>query len=135
MSLFEESERFGDAARLVQERLQRGDILSGFGHPLYRNDDPRALAILPMLPPDPTRDAMRDAMDLIRGKQPNVDFALVSLRRALRLKPGSALSLFAISRTAGWYLGRLMRPRNRAPPRWKACPYAPSLSRTKRLER
>jgi hypothetical protein len=45
---------------------------------------------------------MRDAMDLIRGKQPNVDFALVSLRRALRLKPGSALSLFAISRTAGW---------------------------------
>ena len=25
--LFEESERFGDAARLVQERLRRGDIL------------------------------------------------------------------------------------------------------------
>ena len=73
--LFEESERFGDAARLVQERLRRGDILPGFGHPLYRNDDPRALAILPLLPPDPTRDAMSDAMDLIRGKQPNVDFA------------------------------------------------------------
>ena len=51
MSLFEESERFGDAARLVQERLRRGDILPGFGHPLYRNDDPRALAILPVLPP------------------------------------------------------------------------------------
>jgi hypothetical protein len=67
LSLFEESERFGDAARLVQERLRRGDILPGFGHPLYRNDDPRALAILPLLPPDPTRDAMRDAMDLIRG--------------------------------------------------------------------
>jgi citrate synthase len=31
-----------------------------------------------------------------------VDFALVSLRRALRLKPGSALALFAIGRTAGW---------------------------------
>lgn len=35
--LFEESERFGDAAQLVQERLRRGDILPGFGHPLYRN--------------------------------------------------------------------------------------------------
>jgi citrate synthase len=119
--LFEESERFGDAARLVQERLRRGDILPGFGHPLYRNGDPRALAILPLLPPDPTRDAMRDAMDLIRGKQPNVDFALVSLRRALRLKPGSALSLFAISRTAGWIAhaleqqieDKLIRPRAR----------------------
>ena len=64
---------------------------------------------------------MRDAMDLIRGKQPNVDFALVSLRRALRLKPGSALSLFAISRTAGWIAhaleqqieDKLIRPRAR----------------------
>jgi len=93
LSLFEESERFGDAARLVQERLRRGDILPGFGHPLYRNDDPRARD-LTRAAADPTRDAMRDAMDLIRGKQPNVDFALVSLRRALRL--------FAISRTAGW---------------------------------
>src|SRR5262249_26265761 len=52
--LFEEAERFGDAARLVQERLRRGDILPGFGHPLYRSGDPRALALLPLLPPDPT---------------------------------------------------------------------------------
>jgi len=119
--LFEEAERFGDAARLVKERLRRGDILPGFGHPLYRNGDPRALALLPLLPPDPTRDALRDAMDTIRGKQPNVDFALVSLRRALRLKAGSALALFAIGRTAGWIAHaleqqaeeKLIRPRAR----------------------
>jgi citrate synthase len=100
--LFEEAERFGDAAGLVRERLRRGDILPGFGHPLYRGGDPRALTLLSLLPPDPTRDAVREAMDSIRGVQPNVDFALVSLRRALRLKPGSALALFAIGRTAGW---------------------------------
>jgi citrate synthase len=119
--LFEEAERFGDAARLVQERLRRGDILPGFGHPLYRNGDPRALALLPLLPPDPTRDALREAMDTIRGKQPNLDFALVSLRRALHLKPGSALALFAIGRTAGWIAhaleqqaeDKLIRPRAR----------------------
>jgi citrate synthase len=100
--LFEEAERFGDAGRQVQERLRRGDILPGFGHPLYRDGDPRAEALLSLLPPDPTRDAVREAMDTIRGKQPNVDFALVSVRRALRLKPGSALALFSIGRTAGW---------------------------------
>ena len=100
--LFEEAERLGDARRLVQERLRRGDILPGFGHPLYRGGDPRAPALLSLLPRDGTRDALREAMDAIRGVQPNVDFALVSLRRALRLKPGSALALFAIGRTAGW---------------------------------
>ena len=101
--LFEEAERFGDAARMVHERLRRGDILPGFGHPLYRGGgDPRALALLALLPPDPTREALRAAMDAVRGVQPNIDFALVALRRALRLKPGSALALFAIGRTAGW---------------------------------
>ena len=101
--LFEEAERFGDAARLVHERLRRGDILPGFGHPLYRGGgDPRALALLALLPPERTREALREAMDAVRGVQPNVDFALVALRRALRLNPGSALALFAIGRTAGW---------------------------------
>jgi citrate synthase len=117
--LFEEAERFGDAARLVQERLRRGDILPGFGHPLYRSGDPRALALLALLPPDPTRDALRAAMDTIGGWQPNVDFSLVALRRALHLKPGGALALFAIGRTAGWIAhlleqradGKLIRPR------------------------
>ena len=47
-------------------------------------------------PADPTRDALRDAMDRIGGKAPNVDFALVAMRRALQLAPGSAFVLFAI---------------------------------------
>jgi citrate synthase len=119
--LFEEVERTGDASRVVQERLRRGDRLPGFGHPLYRDGDPRARALLPLLPSDPTRDALRDAMDTIGGKWPNIDFALVSLRRALGLAPGSALALFAIGRTAGWIAhaleqqaeDKLIRPRAR----------------------
>jgi len=119
--LFEETERFGNAAGLVQERLRRGDILPGFGHPLYRDGDPRATALLALLPADATREALREAMDAIGGKLPNVDFALVSLRRALRLRPGSALALFAIGRAAGWIAhaleqqadDKLIRPRAR----------------------
>lgn len=119
--MFAEAERFGDASRLVQERLRRGDILPGFGHPLYPDGDPRAPALLKLLPPDPLRDALRDAMDEIGGKAPNLDFALVSVRRALKLKPGSALALFAIGRTVGWIAhaleqqaeDKLIRPRAR----------------------
>jgi citrate synthase len=119
--LFDEVERLGNATRVVQERLRRGDRLPGFGHPLYRDGDPRALALLPLLPPDPSREALRDAMDSIGGKLPNIDFALVALRRALGLAPGSALALFAIGRTAGWIAhaleqqadGKLIRPRAR----------------------
>jgi citrate synthase len=119
--LFEETERFGNAAGLVQERLRRGDILPGFGHPLYRDGDPRATALLTLLPPDSTREALCEAVDAIGGKLPNIDFALVSLRRALRLRPGSALALFAIGRTAGWIAHaleqqadeKLIRPRAR----------------------
>jgi len=119
--LFEEVERLGNATRVVQERLRRGDRLPGFDHPLYPDGDPRALAVLPLLPPDPARDALRDAMDAIGGKLPNIDFALVSLRRALGLAPGSALALFAIGRTVGWIAhaleqqaeGKLIRPRAR----------------------
>lgn len=119
--MFTEAERIGDAGQLVEERLRRGDILPGFGHPLYRGEDPRATALLRLLPRDPTRDALCDAMDRVRGKAPNVDFALVSMRRALRLKPGSALALFAIGRTVGWIAhaleqqaeDKLIRPRAR----------------------
>jgi citrate synthase len=119
--LFEEADRAGDAASVVQERLRRGDRLPGFGHPLYPDWDPRARTLLALLPPDPVREALLAAMESIGGKAPNVDFALAAVRRALGLPRGGALALFAVGRTAGWIAhaleqqadGRLIRPRAR----------------------
>lgn len=119
--LFDEIERLGgDAPRVVDERLWRGDLLPGFDHPLYPDGDPRAVALLGRLPPDSQRDALIAAVGAL-GKRPNVDFALVSLRRALGLPRGAAFTLFAVGRTAGWIAhaleqledGRLIRPRAR----------------------
>jgi citrate synthase len=53
------------------------------------------------------------------GKSPNIDFALVSIRRAFDLPPGAALALFAVGRTVGWIAhaleqradDKLIRPR------------------------
>jgi citrate synthase len=119
--LFDEAERRGDAASVVEERLRRGDMLPGFGHRLYPDGDPRAGALLALLPADRTRDTLLAAMGEIDGRHPNVDFALVALRRALGLIPGSALSIFAVGRAVGWIAhaleqqaaGKLIRPRAR----------------------
>lgn len=119
-ALFEEAERTGDPEAVVDQRLWRGDRLPGFGHPLYPEGDPRAAALIALLPPDPLRDGLIAAMDRL-GKLPNVDFATGSLRRHLGLPRGAGLALFAIGRAAGWIAhaleqqatGRLIRPRAR----------------------
>jgi citrate synthase len=42
LKMLEEVERTGDAERWVKEALDRGDRLMGFGHRIYRAEDPRA---------------------------------------------------------------------------------------------
>jgi citrate synthase len=109
-------------------RLKRGEPIPGFGHPLYPQGDPRAVALLKQLRESyPKSSAMafanaasRAAFELL-GEYPNIDFALVILARALHLPPGSALTLFALGRTVGWIghaleqyrSGELIRPRAR----------------------
>jgi citrate synthase len=93
----------------LAERVRHGQRIDGFGHPLYRQGDPRAAALLEMLgrryPKSPelryTRDFARAAAALT-GEHPNVDFALGALSRVLGLPPGSGLTVFAIGRTIGW---------------------------------
>jgi len=91
--------------RSFEARLRRGEPIEGFGHPLYPEGDPRTAAILEALPR--TRetafaDRMSAAARAVLGERPNVDFALVTLARTLKLPAGSALTLFAIGRTIGW---------------------------------
>jgi citrate synthase len=119
--LFAEIDRDGDAARVIEERLRRGDRLPGFGHPLYPSGDPRARALIAMLPADPVRDGLIAAMADVGRNDPNIDLALVSMARRLRLPAGSALAIFALGRTVGWIAhaleqqrdGSLIRPRAR----------------------
>lgn len=119
--LFDEVEREGDAAEVVETRLRRGDGMPGFGHPLYPDGDPRADGILPHLPADPLTADLLAVMEETAGLRPTCDVALVALRRRLGLPRGSALALFAIARTTGWIAHaleqtedeRLIRPRAR----------------------
>lgn len=91
----------------------------GFGHRLYPDGDPRALALLAGLPPDAQRARFVEAMQARTGLKPNLDFALASSARAVGAPSGGGFALFAIARTVGWLAhaleqqrsGQLIRPR------------------------
>jgi citrate synthase len=112
--------------RAVADRLQRGEPIAGFGHPLYPGGDPRAARLLDLLRARYPKSselafilAFSEAATSVLRERPNVDFALAALARVLQLPPGSPLALFAIGRSVGWIghaleqyaTGQLIRPR------------------------
>jgi citrate synthase len=113
---------------VLAERLRRGERLPGFGHRLYPDSDPRAVALLSMLAEAyPTSPALALAQAIIgeapavTSGAPTIDFALAVLEHTLQLPYGTGLTLLALGRTAGW-IGhaleqyqsqRLIRPRAR----------------------
>ena len=109
----------GDPVLYLRRRLDRGEEVPGFGHPLYPGGDPRASAMgIPHL--SSQAEAIQNAMAELTGRKPTLDFALVALRRHLGLPSGLAFSLFALGRATGWIAhaleqrmsGKLIRPRS-----------------------
>ena len=112
----------------IEERLQRGDDLPGFGHALYPHGDPRAAELLARLR---TRhagaramtelDAIIHAAEETSGQHPNIDLLLAAICHVEALPATPALVMFAAGRLAGWLAhaleqqaeGKLIRPRAR----------------------
>jgi citrate synthase len=90
----------------------------GFAHRLYPEGDPRGAAILKGLPLSSADARILEAI-LGAGGQPSLDVGLFLLERSFALPTGSAFTLFALGRTAGWLAhaleqraeGSLIRPR------------------------
>jgi citrate synthase len=104
-SLWSSLRRSRDLRGALAARLRHGESVHGFGHPLYPDGDPRAAALLSMLPKSSEAAfALRLASEVagVLEEQPTVDFSLVALRRALGLAEGTALTLFALGRAMGW---------------------------------
>jgi citrate synthase len=111
-ALLDEAATLTRPTSVLEKRMRRGDLVPGFGHPLYPHGDPRGRLLL-----EHTRLlAQRSAGQRLRlapafalakamerqGLPATVDFGLVALTRALELKPGSAALLFALGRSVGW---------------------------------
>jgi citrate synthase len=118
----------GGAETAVVSRLRRGESIPGFGHRLYPDGDPRGRLLLDTVqarlgaePVVALAQALETAVFQTTGQRPTVDLGLVVMAQALGLPPGTALTLFALGRTAGWIghaieqyaLDQLVRPRAR----------------------
>jgi citrate synthase len=112
MSLFEQ---WGSAERTpsaVRGMLERKEKLFGFGHPLYRAYDPRAVILkrlseeLSEAAGDPNWFAITDAAERTVYEEkhlyPNVDLYSASVYRYLGVPTDLFTPVFAASRTAGW---------------------------------
>jgi citrate synthase len=112
----------------LEARVRRGEPMEGFGHPLYRDGDPRARVLLELLREHDGKSAeyrfvaqIADAASDLTGEHPNIDFGLAAVSRVLRLPPRAPMMLFAIGRCVGWIghaieqyeVGQLIRPRAR----------------------
>jgi citrate synthase len=111
----------------VGERLRRGELLPGFGHPLYRDGDPRvpplmerALAYNPRSTRLRTIVALIDAMRGTGRPPPNLDVPIAATCAALELPIGMGPAIFALGRSAGWVAHILEQQQSRQPLRPRA---------------
>jgi citrate synthase len=95
------------AADAVRRRLAARERLPGFGHTIYRNEDPRFTVLLEAVRdlPDPegrlavVDDLLAEAGRVV-SRPPNIDLALAALAFVGGFEPTAPL--FAIARIAGW---------------------------------
>ena len=118
-----------DAASDVIRRLDAGERIPGFGHPIYRQGDPRASYFRLLTEEFAAQSGDRhylDAADRIaavvadrKGLPPNMDLYAAACWRALGISSDLFPAIFALGRVAGWVAhireqsadNRLIRPR------------------------
>jgi citrate synthase len=123
-------ERDGDPGRWVRGALDRGERLMGFGHRVYRAEDPRARVLRRMAQELRARryevaDALeRAALDQLAERRPdralrtNVEFWSAVVLDSAEVPPCMFTPMFVCARMAGWSAhileqkrtGRLIRP-------------------------
>jgi citrate synthase len=130
LGMIEEVERTGDAAAYVKGLLDAGERLMGFGHRVYRAEDPRARVLRRTAkelgaPRFEVAEALeRAALAELRERRPdrvletNVEFWAAIVLDFAQVPPHMFTSMFTCARTAGWSAhileqkrtGRLIRP-------------------------
>ncbi|MEI2642034.1 MAG: citrate synthase 2 [Candidatus Nanopelagicales bacterium] len=130
LGMIEEIERSGDATAYVKGVLDRGERLMGFGHRVYRAEDPRARVLRRTArelnaPRYEVAEALeKAALEELRARRPdrvletNVEFWAAIVLDFAQVPAHMFTSMFTCARLAGWSAhtleqkrtGRLIRP-------------------------
>ena len=130
LKMLDEVERSGDAEAWVKDALDKGDRLMGFGHRVYRAEDPRARVLRRTAKELGSRrfevaEALeKAALAELHARRPdrvlatNVEFWSAVVLDFAEVPAHMFTSMFTCARTAGWSahiveqkkLGRLVRP-------------------------
>jgi len=112
--MIEDIERTGDARKYVKDILDRGDRLMGFGHRVYRAEDPRARVLRRTAqelgaPRYEVAKALEDAaLEELHARRPdrvlatNVEFWAAIVLDFADVPANMFPSMFTCARTAGW---------------------------------
>jgi citrate synthase len=128
--MLEEVARMGDPERWVRERLDSGKRIMGFGHRIYRAEDPRSRILkqtardlgAPQI--EVAEELEQVALAALQERHPervlatNVEYYSAIVLDVAEIPPPLAPAMFACSRVAGWSAhileqkrtGRLFRP-------------------------
>jgi citrate synthase len=130
LKMLDEVEAMGDAERYVKELLDRGERLMGFGHRVYRAEDPRARVLrrtareLGSARVEVAEALEQAALAELQARKPdrvlatNVEFWSAVVLDYAEVSPELFTPMFTCARTAGWSAhileqkreGRLIRP-------------------------
>ncbi|MGP8299695.1 citrate synthase 2 [Streptomyces inhibens] len=130
LGMIEEIERTGDAGAYVRQALDNGERLMGFGHRVYRAEDPRARVLRRTAkelaaPRFEVAEALeKAALEELHNRRPdrvlatNVEFWAAIVLDFAEVPAHMFTSMFTCARTAGWSAhileqkrtGRLVRP-------------------------
>ena len=128
--MLEEVQAMGDPERWVREALESGKRIMGFGHRIYRAEDPRSRILKQTAkelgaPQVEVAEQLEDvALKALQEKSPdrvlatNVEYYSAIVLDVAEIPPPLAPAMFACSRVAGWSAhileqkrtGRLFRP-------------------------
>jgi citrate synthase len=124
VALLRDAQRRG-ATAAIGDALRAGRGITGWGHFLYPDGDPRATVLF-----DLAADASNDraALAVIEdvgaimadrlGQPPNVDFALAAFAVLANLQGDATSTIFAIARSAGW-IGHALEEYDEMPLRFR----------------
>ncbi|MFD0772380.1 citrate synthase 2 [Streptomonospora algeriensis] len=130
LHMFDETERIGDARTYVTRALDQGERLMGFGHRVYRAEDPRARVLRRTAkeldaPRYEVAEALENAaLEELHARKPdrvlatNVEYWAAVVLDFADIPTEMFTSMFTCARTAGWSAhileqkrtGRLVRP-------------------------